>query len=696
MSSYQALYRVWRPQTFDEMVGQTAIRETLKNAVHTKQITHAYLFTGPRGTGKTSAAKILAKAVNCLNEQAGNPCNECEICQRINEGQLSDIIEIDAASNNGVDEIRNLRDNVRYASSVAKYKVYIIDEVHMLTTGAFNALLKTLEEPPEHVFFILATTEPHKIPATILSRVQRFDFQRISEEDIVERMRYILEHDAIPYAEEALEIIARAANGGMRDSLSLLDQAISFNQEEINVPAALQVSGSLNQEDLINYLLAIYQGNVEEGLQIVRQQLKLGKQTARFIEELILLSRDILLTHYIQSNQTLLSDETIQEILQTIPIDYYYSLINQLNEIQNKIRFTTQPDIYLEVMTVQMAQRLSDASLSGGSDDYIEKEELTQLTKLVRDLEREVQSLQKQLDQYQQQQAANREQLQKLEQTQANQSDEELSQSEMATEDLVPRQRPQRHHPPYKLIVQRIYKILNEATHSDIGRIKPEWSKLIAELDPVTRAKFSDAQPLAASPTQVLIEIASAQYAGEIQNDSKIAAQWRQILSDLYGKEYEPTFILATDWPTVRQQYTALRRQNNNQPISLVESESDDNEHTLEEDRQSEPTDPSGGGPEEESKSHDRVVIEDWRRQAQPAEESESDSADNTNQATAEETNVQEYSDIFGTPYVPEEDENDDEASPDQSGNNLSDDDRWVEQNIDLFGEENVTIHYDK
>lgn len=256
--SYQALYRVWRPQSFDEMVGQTMIATTLKNAVKTGQLSHAYLFTGPRGTGKTSAAKILAKAVNCQHQVDGNPCNQCEVCHAITTGQLSDVIEIDAASNNGVEEIRDLRDKVRYAPSQAAYKVYIIDEVHMLTTGAFNALLKTLEEPPSQVIFILATTEPHKIPATIISRTQRFDFQRIHMTDLVGRMQYILEHDQIRYEEEALSIIARAANGGMRDSLSLLDQALSYNAEYLTTESALQVSGSMAQQVYVQYINAVY------------------------------------------------------------------------------------------------------------------------------------------------------------------------------------------------------------------------------------------------------------------------------------------------------------------------------------------------------------------------------------------------------------------------------------------------------
>ena len=227
--AYQALYRVWRSQRFDDVVGQKAITQTLKNAIVQKKTSHAYLFTGPRGTGKTSAAKIFAKAINCKHSQDGEPCNVCETCVAITEGRLNDVIEIDAASNNGVEEIRDIRDKAKYAPTQAEYKVYIIDEVHMLSTGAFNALLKTLEEPPQNVIFILATTEPHKIPLTIISRTQRFDFKRISTQDIVDHMAHIMQEMALDYEEQALYVIGRAAEGGMRDALSILDQTISFS-----------------------------------------------------------------------------------------------------------------------------------------------------------------------------------------------------------------------------------------------------------------------------------------------------------------------------------------------------------------------------------------------------------------------------------------------------------------------------------
>ena len=292
---YQALYRKYRSQTFDEMVGQTVISTTLKQAVASGKISHAYLFSGPRGTGKTSAAKIFAKAMNCPNQVDGEPCNHCDICRDITNGSLEDVIEIDAASNNGVDEIREIRDKSTYAPSRATYKVYIIDEVHMLSTGAFNALLKTLEEPTENVVFILATTELHKIPATILSRVQRFEFKAIKLADIREHLVEILEKEGIGYDPDALTLIARCAEGGMRDALSILDQALSLTTDnQVSLAIAEEITGSISMVALDDFVANVLANQTTQALANLETIFNNGKSMNRFATELLNYFRDLL------------------------------------------------------------------------------------------------------------------------------------------------------------------------------------------------------------------------------------------------------------------------------------------------------------------------------------------------------------------------------------------------------------------
>ena len=287
---YQALYRKYRSQNFSQLVGQEVVAKTLKQAVEQEKISHAYLFSGPRGTGKTSVAKIFAKAMNCPNQVGGEPCNNCYICQAVTDGSLEDVIEMDAASNNGVDEIREIRDKSTYAPSLARYKVYIIDEVHMLSTGAFNALLKTLEEPTQNVVFILATTELHKIPATILSRVQRFEFKSIKTQDIKEHIRYILEKENISSEPEAVEIIARRAEGGMRDALSILDQALSLTQgNELTTAISEEITGTISLSALDDYVSALSQQDVPKSLACLNLLFDNGKSMTRFVTDLFAL-----------------------------------------------------------------------------------------------------------------------------------------------------------------------------------------------------------------------------------------------------------------------------------------------------------------------------------------------------------------------------------------------------------------------
>ena len=295
MSVYQALYRKYRPQTFDDVVGQLAVTQTLKTQLQADKMSHAYLFTGSRGTGKTSCAKILAKAVNCLNPENGNPCNRCSACRSIDEGSCMDVLEIDAASNNGVDNVRDLRDDAIYTPSQVKKRVYIIDEVHMLSISAFNALLKIIEEPPEHLLFILATTELHKVPATILSRCQRFSFRRISQEDIAARLQYVAYQENIDMDESAARVLARLADGGMRDGLSLLDQVASATTGELTAERVYACLGIAGEQLCAEMMGHIATHNTKSALELFNRLYTEGKDLTALLDELACLTRDLLI-----------------------------------------------------------------------------------------------------------------------------------------------------------------------------------------------------------------------------------------------------------------------------------------------------------------------------------------------------------------------------------------------------------------
>lgn len=356
--AYVALYREWRPKTFADIVGQKHISVTLKNALESERVAHAYLFCGPRGTGKTSTAKVLAKALNCEQGPTVEPCNVCANCQRINQGNSMDVLEIDAASNRGIDEIRDLREKVKFAATEGKKKVYIIDEVHMLTTEAFNALLKTLEEPPSHVVFILATTEPHKIPLTILSRCQRFDFRRISLDDIIERLDYVVKQTGADVSNEALSLIARAAEGGMRDALNLLDQCLAFSGGKVTEEHVAQVLGSVNTDLLIKFGQAIAQNDSSACLQLIDTVIREGKDPKQFIKDLTEHFRNLLLLKVTGSQDLVLASQNIRQQLVSQTKDYLVErligIINILNETEREMKWAVQPRILLEIALIRI------------------------------------------------------------------------------------------------------------------------------------------------------------------------------------------------------------------------------------------------------------------------------------------------------------------------------------------------------
>lgn len=349
--AYTALYRTFRPTTFEEMVGQEHITKTLKNQIIAGRVGHAYLFNGGRGTGKTSAAKILARAINCLNPEDGEPCNECEICKAALNGSLTDIVEMDAASNNSVEDIRQIRDEVNFLPTKAKYRVYIIDEVHMLSTGAFNALLKTLEEPPKHVKFILATTEPQKLPATILSRCQRFDFKKISEENISKRLQIVCKEAGIEITEEALKIISTLAEGAMRDALSILERCMQEGEGKIDEEKVKDLVGIPKFISIHNITKAIINYNSEEALQAIDDVLKEGKDLSNFLWEIIKYVRDILVYKTSKSASIYSKEEVeqIEELAEKVEKDRLLSIICELSNLENDMKWSTQKTILFQV-----------------------------------------------------------------------------------------------------------------------------------------------------------------------------------------------------------------------------------------------------------------------------------------------------------------------------------------------------------
>lgn len=370
---YTALYRKFRPLTFSEMVGQEHITRTLKNQIMADRVGHAYLFNGGRGTGKTSAAKILARAINCLNPKDGEPCNECEICKGAISGSLTDIVEMDAASNNSVEDIRSIREEVNFLPTKAKYRVYIIDEVHMLSTGAFNALLKTLEEPPEHVKFILATTEPQKLPATILSRCQRFDFKRISNEDIIKRLKIVCKESDIEISEGALNIIAVLSEGAMRDALSILERCVQDGENKIDEDKIKDLVGIPKITFVHDITRAIIEYNIDDALESVNKVLDEGKDVTNLIWEIIKYIKDILVYKACNKIELYSEDEKakIEELSKQVTKERLVSLVYELSEIENNLKWSTQKTIMFQAGIIKLCNKLADNS--GSLEERVDK-----------------------------------------------------------------------------------------------------------------------------------------------------------------------------------------------------------------------------------------------------------------------------------------------------------------------------------
>ena len=518
---YQALYRKYRSQNFSQLVGQEVVARTLKQAVEQDKISHAYLFSGPRGTGKTSVAKIFAKAMNCPNQVGGEPCNNCYICQAVTDGSLEDVIEMDAASNNGVDEIRDIRDKSTYAPSIAQYKVYIIDEVHMLSTGAFNALLKTLEEPTPNVVFILATTELHKIPATILSRVQRFEFKSIKTQDIRDHIFQILEKEGIDYETEAVEIIARRAEGGMRDALSILDQALSLTQEAtLTTAVSEEITGTISLSALDHYVAALAQKDVPGALQNLDLIFENGKSMTRFVVDLLQYLRDILIVQAGGEN-THHSDAFERNL--ALPQDVLFEMISLATKSLADIKASLQPKIYAEMMTIRLAEIDSQPELSGEV-----AEELSSL----------------------------REEVSRLKQALAN-----VGSNPKQT--VSTPSRPTNSKSIYRVDRNKVQSILQEAVENpdlarqNLIRLQNAWGEVIESLSGPDKALLAGSKPVAANEHHAILAFESNFNAGQTMKRDNLNTMFGNILSRAAGFSPEILAISMEEWKEVRAAFSS-------------------------------------------------------------------------------------------------------------------------------------------
>ncbi|HES0925289.1 TPA: DNA polymerase III subunit gamma/tau [Streptococcus pyogenes] len=518
---YQALYRKYRSQTFDEMVGQSVISKTLKQAVESGKISHAYLFSGPRGTGKTSAAKIFAKAMNCPNQVDGEPCNQCDICRDITNGSLEDVIEIDAASNNGVDEIRDIRDKSTYAPSRATYKVYIIDEVHMLSTGAFNALLKTLEEPTENVVFILATTELHKIPATILSRVQRFEFKAIKQKAIREHLAWVLDKEGIAYEVYALNLIARRAEGGMRDALSILDQALSLSPDnQVTIAIAEEITGSISILALGDYVRYVSQEQATQALAALETIYDSGKSMSRFATDLLTYLRDLLVVKAGGDNQR---QSAVFDTNLSLSIDRIFQMITVVTSHLPEIKKGTHPRIYAEMMTIQLAQKeqiLSQANLSG-------------------ELISEIETLKNELAQLKQQ----------------------LSQLQSRPDSLARSDKTKPKTTSYRVDRVTILKIMEETVRNSqqsrqyLDALKNAWNEILDNISAQDRALLMGSEPVLANSENAILAFEAAFNAEQVMSRNNLNDMFGNIMSKAAGFSPNILAVPRTDFQHIRKEF---------------------------------------------------------------------------------------------------------------------------------------------
>ena len=554
--AYQALYRKWRPRTFDSVIGQESITDTLKNAIKRGKVSHAFLFAGPRGTGKTSCAKIFAKALNCTNLQDGEPCNECANCIAADKGSMPDIMEIDAASNNGVDEIREIRDKVKYAPTEGKYKVYIIDEVHMLSMGAFNALLKTLEEPPEHVVFILATTELQKVPATIISRTQRYNFKRISKDDLEKRMKYILDQENIKYEDKALAVIAQVADGGMRDALSILDQLLSYEKESVNYQDALEITGFAAKENIEKILLALLEQNPESALKLAQTELAQGASSKNILDELIeMATKSLMLIKAGDDNQsTFLSEDFVQKI-KDIPTNIFYRLITLANKALNDLRYTNQQQIPLEVFLVEAGSK-QEASSTAAPVQAAPAKVNTDMQAELAALKKQVVDLTQQIIKLSNKPMLAKDQVFHLD-TAVPKTSPKITKKTIVKE---VKKSPRKIKKTTAENRKQVYHVLENATKEDLTAIKNVWPDLQSVLEVSEKALLDVLEPVAASPDQVVMKCKYTLWF-ENASDGDLLDKLTDLIEKFAKHSYGIVLVPDNDWLAVRKEFVESHKE---------------------------------------------------------------------------------------------------------------------------------------
>ena len=549
--SYKALYRTYRPQTFEDVAGQSHVTITLKNAIKENRIAHAYLFAGPRGTGKTTIAKIFAKAINCTGENP--PCNECSNCKEITLGDHPDVIEIDAASNNGVNEVRDLIDKVKYAPINAKYKVYIIDEVHMMTPEAFNALLKTLEEPPAHIVFILATTEPHKILPTIISRCQRFDFKRVDEKDIINRLEYVLKEEKVDYEEDALEIISKLADGGMRDALSILEQCLAYDRH-LTVENINKVYGLLSNDEKIRLIKLLLTKDMKNVLKTLDHMMSLSIDLKRLTQDLIDVLKDVIIFKNTEDLSLLfvLHKNDIQKIVPYMLVEEAFQMIDIFMDASSHYGQAVDSSTYFELALLKICNQIENEHKEVVVEEPTIIEDVSHETLV----EEKTEVVEKTIEEVKP----------IIEHQEAKETHEEEIKEEEKQVEVSEEKEPQPEKLPSQIEVDfnDILNILVQAKRTVLNDIQDKWPVIRRYCYNLNTAKYAnmlcDAKPVAAGEKGFILTL---KYQPEVNNVNYTENYYplKSFLKEVLGSDYDFIAVMEDEWPHMRQKFIQLNKE---------------------------------------------------------------------------------------------------------------------------------------